>query len=229
MIRLGEAYHSLLYYEKAEAVYDELVKYNQNEGYRQLYILSLHKNEWEKMKTYGQKICTMDSGSMCLHFLFTWSYYTRSFEHAKKNYENIRKNVSKEDTLDLIRSVKYGYVLYNLDQKEEAMKIFNQQIEYHKESIRKNSFLATGRWGGASHYTLAAIYAFLGDKDKAYSFLFDIEKGAFSGWNTARMQVDPMFENLWDDEEFKAIIQREQTKFAVIRNNIDRLEEMGEL
>jgi tetratricopeptide (TPR) repeat protein len=229
LIRLGEAYHSLLYYEKAEDIYNELVKYNPKEGYRQLYVLSLHKREWDKFKVYGEKICSIDSGSMCLHFLYSWSYYTRSFEHAKKNYENIRKNVSKEDTLDLIRSVKYAYVLYNLDQQEEARKIFDQQIEYHLESIRKKSFLATGSWGGTSHYILAAIYAFMGDKEKAYQYLHDQEKNAFSGWYDLAMQVNPMFENLWEDEKFKAIFQREQKKFAEIRNNIDRLEEMGEL
>jgi tetratricopeptide (TPR) repeat protein len=229
LIDIGQSYHSLLYYKKAEAVYNELVKYNPKAGYRQLYILSLHKLEWDKMKRFGEKICTIDTGSMCLHFLYTWSYYNKEFEQAKENYENIRKNISEKDTLDLFRSARYGYVLYNLNQKEEATKIFDQQIEYHLESIRMKSFLATGSWGGASHATLAAINAFLGEKDKAYQYLHDIEKDAFSGWYTTRMQVDPMYENLWEDEEFKAIIQREQIKFADIRTEIDQLEEMGKL
>jgi TolB-like protein/class 3 adenylate cyclase len=226
---IGTSYHSLLYYEKAEAAYDELVKYNPKEGYRHLYVLSLHRGEWDKMKLYGEKICAIDSGSMCLHFLYTWSYYTKDFLCAVENYKNIRKNISVEDTLDLIRSVKYAFVLYNLDQKKEARKIFDQQIAYHQESIRKNSFLSTGSWGGSSQHTLAAIHAFLGDKEKAYQYLYDMEKYAFSGWYTMKTQVDPMFESLWENEEFKALLQREEIKFARIRAELERIEEEGNL
>jgi len=41
------------------------------------------------------------------------------------------------------------------------------------------------------------------------------------------MSVDPYYQSLWEDEEFKAIIQRQEKKFAEIRAEVDRLEEEG--
>ena len=43
------------------------------------------------------------------------------------------------------------------------------------------------------------------------------------------IQVDPLFENLWEDEVFKAIIHRQEKKYADIKVEIDRLEASGEL
>ena len=49
---------------------------------------------------------------------------------------------------------------------------------------------------------------------------------ALSGF-TWQVEGDVMFENLWEDGEFKAIIQRQEKKFAIIRAAVDRLEEKG--
>ena len=128
---------------------------------------------------------------------------------------------------DILVSIQYGYILYNLNLKEEAKEIFDKQIEYCRESIRLRRFIATGAYGGMAHYYMVAIYAFLGEKDKAYQVLHEMERGAFSGWYTWQIQVDPMVESLWEDEEFKQIIQRQEKKFAGIRAEIDWLEEEG--
>ena len=64
---------------------------------------------------------------------------------------------------DLFFSVNYGFLLYNLGQTEEAKKIFDQQIEFSKESIRFKRFYATGSWAGMAYYYMAAIHASLGE------------------------------------------------------------------
>jgi hypothetical protein len=49
------------------------------------------------------------------------------------------------------------------------------------------------------------------------NYLFDI------------MIFDPMFENLWDDPEFKAIIKKAQDEKAAIREQIREMEYRGEI
>ena len=43
------------------------------------------------------------------------------------------------------------------------------------------------------------------------------------------MIYDPMFENLMDDPEFKAIVKKAQEEKAAIRAQVKEMEERGEL
>ena len=43
------------------------------------------------------------------------------------------------------------------------------------------------------------------------------------------MQYDIMFENLWDNEEFKAIVKHDQEEKAALRAQVREMEERGEL
>jgi len=55
-------------------------------------------------------------------------------------------------------------------------------------------------------YRPAAIYALLGDKDKAFAWL---EKAfAAHDWDIGRMNVDPFLDSLHDDARFKDLIKR---------------------
>ena len=72
---------------------------------------------------------------------------------------------------------------------------------------------------------MAGTYAALGDKDKAYQILHSIENERFHGWMVWNMQVDPLFESLREDDEFKQIILRQEQKFADIRAELKLLKE----
>ena len=94
------------------------------------------------------------------------------------------------------------------------------------ESLRLNRLYGL-RGSSKAKYELAGMYAFTGEKDKAYQYLHEMENEVFHGDLVWYMQVDPHFESLWDEEEFKQIIQRQEKKFADIRAEIDRLENEG--
>ena len=111
----------------------------------------------------------------------------------------------------------------NLDAKKEAKEYFDKQIEYCKESIRLKRPLAI--W---SRYQLAGIYAFLNEKEIAYKTLHELEQEVFVGHLLlGYIQVDRLYESIWQDDEFKAIIKRQEKKYAEIRAEVDRLEEEG--
>ena len=116
-----------------------------------------------------------------------------------------------------------GIVLWSNGKRDEAMKYFNMQKDYCIESISsKNEYGQT-----MASYELAGIYAFLGNKEEAYNWLREYEKLGFICGDHEYIEVDPLFDNLRNDDEFKEIEQRANDKAAEIRVEINKLEEQG--
>ena len=66
---------------------------------------------------------------------------------------------------------------------------------------------------------MAAIYAFLGKKDKALQLILENKDKVLQGGFIRFTQIDPLFENLRNDEEFKQIIRQQKKIFADIEQN----------
>jgi TolB-like protein len=221
---IEDVYHGICDYEKTEIEINELLNYNPDTGYERLTWLAISKGEWDKLKLYTDKACVIDSGLLCLNRLYIFYMHTGDYIHALKYIEKYREKAMLGDIPFF--SNRYGYILYKLGRKEEAKESFDKQIEYSSETIRLKR---TSAAVGTSFYALAGTYAFLGEKEKAYQTLHEMENQLFHGSFVWYMQVDCLFESLWKEEEFKAIIQRQERKFAEIRAEIDGLEAVGEL
>jgi TolB-like protein/Flp pilus assembly protein TadD len=135
-----------------------------------------------------------------------------------------RKSVEYYGT-DINNTHRVGIILWMNGKKEEAMEYFNKQISFCTESIRKKD--PYGSTDAA--YDLAGIYAFLGNKEEAYKWLREYEKIGFSSGIHEYIKVDPLFDNLRNDEEFKEIVKRANDEAARIRAKISQMEEQGML
>ncbi len=110
----------------------------------------------------------------------------------------------KDHYLNRIRN-RYGYVLWQLGQKEKAIRQIELSNDYLLKSIQLGRVLGSG---GAAQYDLAANYALLGDKEKAYEWLNKFNK---FGWRWASIhfiEVDPLFDNLRTDDRFQTLLTR---------------------
>jgi hypothetical protein len=80
---------------------------------------------------------------------------------------------------------------------------------------------------------VVGIYSFLGETDKAIKYLKRLDEnypwGGFWESNIYLMQVDPLFDNLRDRQEYKEIVNNRLAENARIREEINRLEAAGEL
>lgn len=76
---------------------------------------------------------------------------------------------------------------------------------------------------------LAQIYAFQGDRDEALKYLSEYAKQGFRGGWQDYIMIDPFFESLRDDPEFKAIVKKAQDEKAALREQVREMEERGEL
>jgi TolB-like protein/Tfp pilus assembly protein PilF len=226
LLKAGHAYHCICDYEKTEALRKELINYNPLLGYNFLSWLAETKGELDKIELYGAKICAIDSGASCYNTLSRVYYYRGDHQKWLENYEIFEEMARKQgDLYNVIRSQhRYADALEHLGRKKEALELYNKQIEYCNESIRLQRIYAAD---GGAFYDLAGTYALLGNKEMAYHVLHIFERERLHGLYVWYMQVDPIFKNFWEDDEFKAIIQRQEKKYAEIRTQVDSLRQHG--
>ena len=118
-----------------------------------------------------------------------------------------------------------GIVLWMSGKRDEAMKYFDEQIDYCIESISsENDYGQT-----IACFDLAGVYAFLGNKEEAYKWLREYASLGFMAGTHEDIKFDPLFDNLRNDEEFKEIVKRANDKADEMRARIDEMEERGEL
>ena len=108
--------------------------------------------------------------------------------------------------------VKYAYILDNLNRKKEALKYFNKIINAGTHS---NNILAQ-----KDNYSLAQVYACLNNKPEAYKHLHALELQDFQADVFSFAQYDPLLQNLWNDQEFRDIIKRQEEKYVAIRKKV---------
>ena len=218
-------YRQICDFDKVEQISKELYRDDSLGIYGTKIFLHFLKGEWEELEFYSRKNCKIDSGGFCFRGL-AWSFmYRDKFAEALKYFEKEREAAKKAGRPLLTSEFRYAYTLYNVGRKEEARKHFDLQIEYCKERIRLKRHDAT--ISAIAQSDLAQAYAFLGEKEKAYKLLHEMESKEFQGWQFAFCKVNQIIKNLWEDEEFKQIIQRQEKKYAYIRAEIDKIREEG--
>jgi tetratricopeptide (TPR) repeat protein len=129
------------------------------------------------------------------------SYNDEAYLYAKK-WNGI---CQKTGDPNLNSSHRIGLSFWRVGKLPEAEFYFNQQIRYCESTIKlKRAY----PYYGGSYYDLAATYAFLGDKAKAYKYIdeFDKMKTNEAFWVTM-IKHDPLFDRIRGEDHFKKIEQ----------------------
>ena len=121
-----------------------------------------------------------------------------------------------------------GYVLWQNGFRDEAEDYFNRQIEYCNTQIEDEQLR---EYIGNNYYDLAAIYAFLGEKEKALENLRILNNKIPWSMLVSWMQKgEPLFDGIRDDPEFQQILNEYKTRFQADHERIKKLlEEQGML
>jgi len=112
--------------------------------------------------------------------------------------------------------------------QEEGMELIEKQLAQLDKSRK------LGRSDNYD-YHYAAIYASRGDQERALLHLRNYEEKVICPTPARNLipisyiQHDIMFENLWDNEEFKIFVKEIQDEKAAIRAQVREAEERGEL
>src|ERR1035437_6223630 len=143
---------------------------------------------------------------------------------AKKNVEYYKKT----EKLNLYSSGRVGYAFWKVGKHKEAEYYFNEQIKYGTESIKLNRDNASTK---RAQYDLAGVYAFLGNKTKAYQYLDDFNTMNFYPlWWLTYLKNDPLFESIRNEERLQKILQNVEAKYQAEHERVRKwLERQGML
>jgi TolB-like protein/Tfp pilus assembly protein PilF len=135
-----------------------------------------------------------------------------------KNWEEKIKNENSNDYKEISNWIRYGLALTRIGKTEAGITMMKNQLQKNEKIIN------LGRGNYSPFYDIAGIYSFLGDTEKAIKYLREWDKRSFWKLGTVYLiQVDPLFENIRNNLEYKKIINDRLTKNSNIRDEINRL------
>jgi TolB-like protein len=138
-------------------------------------------------------------------------YYNHQYREAYPYYDKHFDHMKEAGQLNPNYMHRMAHVLWELDSMEEATDSFNQFIEVAGQCIsRKNIYGTT-----TAHYDLAGVYAFLEDRQEAYSHLeaFAASNSQVAFINKFLKKRDPLFENIRHEERFQQIVRDIEAKY----------------
>ena len=124
-----------------------------------------------------------------------------------------------------------GYVYWQNGYKKEAEYWFNEQKKLSLESIKLGrSYSTSVIFGSNGYYDLASVYAFTGEKEKAYEILRTFDRYPVF----PRPLVDdikkynPLFNSIRSEPEFQKIVKDMESKYQAEHERVRKwLEEQG--
>jgi TolB-like protein len=220
---LAYAYMDIGFFEKVKYYLNEAFTLDNNKAanIRYLSYLAFYQGNFEEGLNFERNLQEIDttyasSTLMCL------GDKEEAYSAARKMVEYYKKS----DELNLQESHRVGFAFWQVGKREEAKNYLNQQIRYCEESIRLDRRLAKFF---AAQYDLAATYAFLGERKKAYIYLDEINEGiTLSLWMKLYMMYDPLFDSIRSEERFQKILQNYEAKYQAEHDRVKKwLEEQG--
>ncbi|TFH24667.1 MAG: hypothetical protein E4H10_10285 [Bacteroidia bacterium] len=125
--------------------------------------------------------------------------------------EKYNKYIAENPILSLQQTYRSAYAYKQVGRDQEAEFLFNRQIKYDTEALELGRYLSRF---GAAHYDLAAVYAFLGDRAKAYEHLREFnKKHTYPLWWVTLIKNDPLFNSIRDEPEFLQIVRDVEAKY----------------
>jgi hypothetical protein len=151
-------------------------------------------------------------------------FHQEAYITAKKEVEQLKKT----GELALAHSHRIGYAFWKVGKYKEAEYYFNEQIKYGTESIKLSRDMASAK---RAQYDLAGVYAFLGDKNKAYQYMDEFNTTNYNLlWWISYTKHDLLFDSIRNEEHFQKILQNVEAKYQAEHERVRKwLEDQGKL
>jgi tetratricopeptide (TPR) repeat protein len=174
-------------------------------------------NLWKEL----EEIDSITTASQNYYYVIP-GHNEEAYALAKKDIENFKKT----GALNLIRSHRAGYAFWQVGKKKEAEYYFKQQIRFSEESIKLSREIEQRK---SAYYDLAATYAFLGEKEKAYKYLDEYSKrNCFALPFVVFARHDLLFESIRSEDRFQKILKTIELKYQSEHERVRKwLEEQG--
>jgi TolB-like protein/tetratricopeptide (TPR) repeat protein len=217
--------------EEGEKFFNQALTLNGDsaEYFNALGLVESNYNGFDKSIEYYTRAIKIDSTEgefVDLGIVYAYSgRYKESLKYINKYAEWLKENHIVSEG----KSHRIAYAYYKNGNKKEADYWFNEQKRYCEESINNKRF--SGQISLTSYYDLACVYAFRGEKQKAYENLKVLgQLKIFPKWWLDLIKRDPLLENLRGEPEFRRIVDDIETKYQAEHERVRKwLEEQGRL
>jgi len=211
---LGSAYARVGFKEKGIYYIKEKLKLDNDSAE---YYSSLAETEgtygnFEKAIEFRKKSFAIDSTDVWNIFMIGTRYMVLGQkEESLEYYKKYEKRLETLDRLDPHCIFDLGYSYWVNGFKEEAEQYFSTGLEYYSKMIELDR---NQHKDIHTYHTLAAIYAFRGDKDKAYEYLRLInQRQRMPLWMIRVLKDAPLFDSIRDEPEFQQIVREVEAKY----------------
>jgi tetratricopeptide (TPR) repeat protein len=228
---IGWAYFSAGFPDKAKYYNQEALKLDGDSirFYSQFAVAEYYLGNFKRSIESGEKGYAIDStNDRILEYLGDNYERLGKYEESLKYYKKYIEKLKVLGNLKINGTHRIGYIYWLNGDKEEADYYFNEQKRYSQESIKMGRTYANSF---AAYYDLAGVYAFKGEKDKAYKNLriFDqIQRVPL--WMSMLMKTDPLFNSIKNEPEFQQIVRDVDAKYQAQHERVRKwLEENGML
>jgi len=230
--QIGYAYSSAGFPEKARQYQQDKLKLD---GDSANYYAELARYEsWfgnvNKSVEFGIKGYAIDSTDATILVMLANNFESlgRNEESLKYFKKFIEISKIKESSWEKHEMHRIAYSYWRNGYKKEAEYYFNEQIDYCNGMIKLGRRIAQMLY---PYYDLAGIYAFRGEKDRAYDNLriFN-KKPIMSSWMVNLIKRDPLFNSIRNEPEFQQIVRDIEAKYQAEHERVKKwLEEQGML
>jgi tetratricopeptide (TPR) repeat protein len=211
---IADALRTSGFKDQADAYYLEAFKLDHDTAD---YFLSLGEieawwNNFQEAIKYGEKAFSVDSNSIeILSALGNWYMVLGQFDESLKYFEKNVERLKEIGALDIDDMQRIGYVYWHKGYKEEADYYFTEQINYCMRVIELERSYSQSYY---SYFDLAGVYAFKGDKEKAFENLrvFN-QKKRMQVTDVLLFKIDPLLDSIRDEPEFQQIVRDVEAKY----------------
>ncbi len=181
------------------------------------YYINLNYNEWirgnfEKSIEYLEKGYAIDSNNISIINVLGFCYmFVGKFEESLKYYKKYVEKLNALGDLKINEMHRIGYSYWKNGYKEEAEYYINEQLDYCIKAIELGRQYSQNYY---SYYDLATVYAFRGEKEKAYQSLrIFTQKKIIPLWAVNLIKKDYFFNRMRDEPEFQQIVREWEAKY----------------
>ena len=179
-----------------------------------LYLSAYAHDEEDFMQAldYGKKALALDSANPEILQNIAWNFFwLGDYDSAMVYYKKFLLRIEELGEFRITGLEQIGYACWKLGMREKADYYFNQQIDYYNRINELGRVMDQYLW---TYYNLAAIYAFRGEREKAYENLrIYNQKQNISYWFLITIKRDPLFDSIREESEFQQIVSDMEAKY----------------
>jgi TolB-like protein/Tfp pilus assembly protein PilF len=227
---LGNSYlFSAGFPDLAKKYYQEALQLDNDTGlyFRELANMEFCLGNYEKSFDLSYKAYSRDSNNFqnIYNTLFT-CYFQGKYPESMKYVMKVAEEYKSFRDMWIFKII--GHIYWLNGNKKEAYRWFDKQRKACQASIKWGRYENFGKF---DHYQLAALCAFLGERDKAYENLREFNKNNICSYLMLKsIETDPFFNSIRSESEFQKIVNELESKYQTEHERVRKwLEEQGKL